>query len=190
MSIKRKLLAVATGALMMATSGAALAQEKITIMDPTSGTFNPKFLELAKAKANGIIGASRFVASIKTPKAEKFVADYQKRYNIPPEKYAQAGYDVAHMVAIAVKNADSTDTAKVREALAKMGRDHSLAWCDMVIPSLGNRRPRTLVKTESGRRKVEALLAEFAEDQARHPENPSPMDLDLIRRELGLDRKI
>ncbi len=32
MSIKRKLLAVATGALMMATSGAALAQEKITIM--------------------------------------------------------------------------------------------------------------------------------------------------------------
>ena len=95
-------------------------QEKITIMDPTSGTFNPKFLELAKAKANGIIGASRFVASIKTPKAEKFVADYQKRYNIPPEKYAQAGYDVAHMVAIAVKNADSTDTAKVREALAKI----------------------------------------------------------------------
>ena len=77
---------------------------------------------------------------------------------------------------------------EVREALAKMGRDHSLAWCDMVIPALGNRRPRTLVKTESGRRKVEALLAEFAEHQTRFPDNPSPMDLDLIRRELGLDR--
>lgn len=77
---------------------------------------------------------------------------------------------------------------EVREALAKMGRDHSLAWCDMVIPALGNRRPRTLVKTESGRRKVEALLAEFADHQARQPDNPSPMDLGLIRRELGLDR--
>jgi hypothetical protein len=77
---------------------------------------------------------------------------------------------------------------EVREALAKMGRDHSLAWCDEVIPALGNRRPRTLVKTESGRRKVEAILAEFAEHQTRHPDDPSPMDLDLIRRELGLAR--
>jgi hypothetical protein len=77
---------------------------------------------------------------------------------------------------------------EVREALAKMGRDHSLAWCDEVIPALGNRRPRTLVKTESGRRKVEAILAEFAEHQARRPDDPSPMDLDLIRRELGLAR--
>jgi hypothetical protein len=39
------------------------------------------------------------------------------------------------------------------------------------------------------RRKVEALLAEFEEHQARIPENPSPMDLDLIRRELRLDRE-
>ena len=77
---------------------------------------------------------------------------------------------------------------EVRETLAKMGRDHSLAWCDMVIPALGNRRPRTLVKTESGRQKVEAILAGFAEHQARRPDDPSPMDLDLIRRELGLAR--
>ena len=40
-----------------------------------------------------------------------------------------------------------------------------------------------------GRREVEALLAEFAEHQARKPDNPSPMDLDLIRRELGLEPK-
>jgi hypothetical protein len=77
---------------------------------------------------------------------------------------------------------------EVREALAKMGRDHSLAWCDMVIPALGNRRPRTLVKTESGRRKVEALLADFEQHQRRNPDNRSPMDLGLIRTELGLDR--
>lgn len=77
---------------------------------------------------------------------------------------------------------------EVREALARMGRDHSLAWCDEVIPALGNRRPRTLVKTASGRAKVEALLAEFERLEAANPGNPSPMDVDLIRRELGLGR--
>lgn len=79
--------------------------------------------------------------------------------------------------------------AGARECLARMGRDHSLAWCDMVIPSLGNRGPRSLVKTEKGRLTVEALLAEFERHQAASPGNPSPLDLDLIRRELGLDRE-
>lgn len=75
---------------------------------------------------------------------------------------------------------------EVREALARMGRDHSLAWCDEAIPALGNRRPRALVKTEKGRAKVEAILAAFEARQAAEPGNPSPMDVDLIRRELGL----
>ena len=91
---------------------------KMLLMDPTSGTFNEKFIELAKKNANGIVGASRFVASIPTPAAEKFTADYKTRYKIDPEKYAQAGYDCMKMIALAVKNADSTDRAKVRDALA------------------------------------------------------------------------
>jgi branched-chain amino acid transport system substrate-binding protein len=91
---------------------------KMLIMDPTSGTFNEKFIELAKENANGIVGASRFVASIPTPAAQKFVADYKGRYNADPEKYAQAGYDCARMVALAIGKADSLDTEAVRAALA------------------------------------------------------------------------
>ena len=91
---------------------------KMLIMDPTSGTFNAKFIELAKEKANGIVGASRFVSSIPTPAAQKFVADYRARYNGDPEKYAQAGYDCTKMIAQAIANADSLDTEKIRTALA------------------------------------------------------------------------
>ena len=91
---------------------------KMLIMDPTSGTFNSKFIELAKEKADGIVGASRFVASIDTPAARKFVADYMARYNAEPEKYAQAGYDCAQMIAQAIAKADSLDTEKIRAALA------------------------------------------------------------------------
>ena len=75
---------------------------------------------------------------------------------------------------------------EVREALERMGREHSVAWCDMVIPALGNRRPRTLAKTEKGRQKVEALLADFEKRQTGRTDNPMAMDLELIRRELRL----
>jgi branched-chain amino acid transport system substrate-binding protein len=92
--------------------------DRMLIMDPTSGTFNAKFLELTGEYADGIVGASRFVASIPTPAAQKFVADYRARYNVDPEKYAQAGYDCARMVAIAIEKANTLDTEKVRENLA------------------------------------------------------------------------
>jgi branched-chain amino acid transport system substrate-binding protein len=93
---------------------------RMLIMDPTSGTFNEKFIELAKENADGIVGASRFVASIPTPAAQKFVADYRGRYSANPEKYAQAGYDCARMIALAIEKADSLDTEAIRSALAAL----------------------------------------------------------------------
>jgi branched-chain amino acid transport system substrate-binding protein len=93
--------------------------QKIVLMDPTSGTFNDKFVELTKGKAEGLIGASRFSASLQTPKARSFVGAYKKRYGREPEKYAQAGYDTVHMVAQAIARANSIDPVAVRDALTK-----------------------------------------------------------------------
>jgi hypothetical protein len=72
---------------------------------------------------------------------------------------------------------------EVQVKLAEIMRDYSRRWCDEVIPALGNRRPRTLVKTEAGRAKVLALLEDF--ERAPRPPGPSGMDYALIRRELG-----
>ncbi len=73
---------------------------------------------------------------------------------------------------------------EVRRRFDEMMRDSSLRWCDESIPALGNRKPRTLVKTEVGRTKVLALLEEM-ESRSR-PEESGGMDFVLIRRELGL----
>ena len=94
--------------------------KKMLLMDPTSGTFNSKFIELTRGRAEGMIGASRFVAAIETPAAKKFVAAYKARYGREPEKYAQAGYDTVHMISQAVASAKSTQPAAVRDALAKI----------------------------------------------------------------------
>ncbi len=73
---------------------------------------------------------------------------------------------------------------EVRARLAEMMTAYSREWCDTVIPALGNRRPRTLVRTESGRAKVLALIAEM--ESLPRPEGSGGMDFELIRRELGL----
>ncbi len=94
--------------------------KRMQLLDPTSGTFNAKFIELTKGRADGMIGASRFVDTIETPAAKKFVAAYKARYGgRGPEKYAQAGYDTVHMIAQAIARAKSADPAAVREALTK-----------------------------------------------------------------------
>ena len=73
---------------------------------------------------------------------------------------------------------------EVAAKLSEIMRDYSRRWCDDVIPALGNRRPRTLVKTEAGRAKVLALLEDF--ERTPGPSGPGGMDCALIRRELGL----
>lgn len=62
-------------------------------------------------------------------------------------------------------------------------RTYSREWCDTVIPALGNRRPRMLVRTEAGRAKVLALIAEM--ESRPRPDESGGMDIELIRR--GLD---
>ncbi|MEG1604012.1 MAG: ABC transporter substrate-binding protein [Cloacibacillus sp.] len=93
---------------------------KMLVMDATGGTFNDKFIELARNNANGIVGACRFVAGIPNPAAKKFLTAYKALYKGEPEKYAQAGYDCVKMLALAIAKADSTDKAKVRDALASI----------------------------------------------------------------------
>ncbi len=97
--------------------------KKIVLMDPTSGTFNDKFIELTKGRAEGMIGATRFISSLQTPKAKSFVSAYKKRWGHEPEKYAQSSYDAVCIVAQAIARADSIDPAAIREALTKTQYD-------------------------------------------------------------------
>ncbi|MGH9317451.1 MAG: hypothetical protein ACRD1P_10115, partial [Thermoanaerobaculia bacterium] len=73
---------------------------------------------------------------------------------------------------------------EVRARLTEMMRDYSRQWCDTVIPALAKRRPRTLVRTATGRAKVLALIEEM--ESKPHPEGTGGMDFALIRRELSL----
>jgi hypothetical protein len=68
---------------------------------------------------------------------------------------------------------------------AELARKHWDAWVDTRIPALGNRTPRQAATTASGRERLEALLADYAQKSSRSNNAFAP-DIARLKRDLGL----
>jgi branched-chain amino acid transport system substrate-binding protein len=78
------------------------------------------FIDNAGKNGNGAVMPQTFIEDPITPKARKFIDAYHKAYNvqrIPSPMSAAQGYDAVLIFAAAVKQAQSTDTRKIKEAL-------------------------------------------------------------------------
>lgn len=84
----------------------------------TDGWDDPKLADIAGAAAlsNGFF-SNHYSAQDKDPNIAKFVEAYKKEYNQEPSALAALGYDAGLMLIDALKRANSTDPAKLREAL-------------------------------------------------------------------------
>ncbi len=74
--------------------------------------------------------------------------------------------------------------AVIREFKAKQ---YAL-WPDRPLPALDGKTPREAVQTKDGRRRVDMLLKDCENAEARMPEDQQ-FDFSMIRRELGLDTR-
>ena len=78
------------------------------------------FIDNAGKNGNGTLMPQTFIEEAITPKAKSFIDGYHKAYKvtrIPSPVSAAQGYDAVYIFAAAVKQAQSTDTRKIREAL-------------------------------------------------------------------------
>jgi branched-chain amino acid transport system substrate-binding protein len=78
------------------------------------------FIDNAGKNGNGTLMPQTFIEEPITPKAKDFIAAYHKAYGvdrIPSPVSAAQGYDAVYIFAAAVKQAKSTDTHKIKEAL-------------------------------------------------------------------------
>ncbi len=78
------------------------------------------YIDNAGKNGNGTLMPQTFIEEPITPKSKKFIEAYHKAYNvtrIPSPVSAAQGYDAAYIFAAAVKQAASTDTKKIKEAL-------------------------------------------------------------------------
>ena len=78
------------------------------------------FIDNSGKNGNGTLMPQSFIEEPITPKAKAFIAAYHKAYNvkrIPSPVSAAQGYDAVFIFAAAVKQAQSTDTKKIKLAL-------------------------------------------------------------------------
>jgi branched-chain amino acid transport system substrate-binding protein len=75
-------------------------------------------LEIGKGAVEGHYFSTHYASDAETPKVKGFVASYQKEYGKVPDAMAALGYDSAMFLADAIKRAGTTDSAKIRDAMA------------------------------------------------------------------------
>lgn len=84
----------------------------------TDGWDDPKVVEIAGATAlNNTYFSNHYSAQDKDPNVAKFIEAYKKEYNQEPNALAALGYDAGLLLIDAIKRANSTEPAKIREAL-------------------------------------------------------------------------
>ncbi|HMK66260.1 MAG TPA: ABC transporter substrate-binding protein [Thermodesulfobacteriota bacterium] len=96
---------------------------KIGMKEPLIGGWPlsmSNYIDNAGKNGNGTLMPQTFIEEPITPKAKSFIDGYHKTYKtkrIPSPVSAAQGYDAVYIFAAAVKQAQTTDTKKIKEAL-------------------------------------------------------------------------
>lgn len=94
-----------------------MAQDHVNIHNVSSPTFaNTTFLKLAGPAAYGTYSIEDYVRE-QNPQAAAFYKKYEALYNVRPDIFASYVYDAVHILALAIKNAHSTNPSAVRKAI-------------------------------------------------------------------------
>lgn len=82
------------------------------------GWVGDSLLKVAGNALDGSFFSSHFSAEDKAPAVQEFVKKYQAKYKAVPDDMAALGYDSAMILADAIKRAGTTESAKLRDAIA------------------------------------------------------------------------
>lgn len=83
------------------------------------GLDSPKLLEIAGAAAlENVYYSNHYTSSDTTPEVVKFKEAFNKANGADPDAFNALGYDMAYMVADALKRAGAVDSVKLKDALA------------------------------------------------------------------------
>ncbi|MDF2929204.1 ABC transporter substrate-binding protein [Anaerospora sp.] len=96
---------------------------------------SPKLAELGGAQAlNNTYFTNFYSVEDKNPVSNSFIEAYKKEYGQLPDSMAAMGYDAANLLIDAIKRANSTESAKIREALSTTKNFKSVSG-DMALNS-------------------------------------------------------
>jgi len=83
---------------------------------------------------------------------------------------------------------DITNSPETQEFLKEMSKKHWNNWLNESIPALDGLTPMQATKSKDGRDKLEALLLDYVNRDARSPNNLLRPNISELREKLGLDK--
>jgi branched-chain amino acid transport system substrate-binding protein len=82
------------------------------------GWDSPKLFELGGASLDGAFMVNHYSTDDPSAAVQKFVAAYKSKFGAVPDAIAALGYDAMNVLADAIKRAGTTESAKLRDAIA------------------------------------------------------------------------
>jgi len=122
----------------------------------------PQYVEIAGPAASGTYGVLYYYAgSIDTPAAEKFVKNWQAKFNRMPSQYEGMGYDSMYVMAEAIKKAQDkgkVSPQNIRDAIFETKDYPGATGAITILESGDSLRPLPFVVLEGKELKLDHLI--------------------------------
>jgi branched-chain amino acid transport system substrate-binding protein len=118
------------------------------------GWDSPSLFAVAGKAADGNYYANHFAPDDPDPLVHAFVEKYKNKYHVEPDDLSALYYDGAGLLFEAIRRADSTDPARIRDALATT-KDYRGVTGNITIDEHRNAtKPEVILKIENGAAKM------------------------------------
>jgi branched-chain amino acid transport system substrate-binding protein len=122
------------------------------------GWDSPKLVEIGGKALEGSYYANHLAVSDPDPAIQKFVSEYKSRYSAIPDALAGLAYDAANILFDAIKRANTTDGAKVRDAIASTKDFAGVTGRISIDQDRNAVKPAVILEVKNGQlQKVEAI---------------------------------
>jgi branched-chain amino acid transport system substrate-binding protein len=118
------------------------------------GWDSPALVEIAGKSADGQYYTDHFSATDPSPRVQKFVQTYRAKYHAVPDALAALWYDGARLLFQAVQSAGSTDSAKIKDALASIRDFDGVTGRISIDENHNAAKPAVILKIENGEPKM------------------------------------
>lgn len=118
----------------------------------------PDLLKIGGTALEGSYFSNHFALDVATPKAQKFVADFTKKYGQAPTGLGALGYDAAGVLLDAFKRAGKTDAAALRDAIAATKGFEGVSGTISIDAARNAQKSAVVIKITNGQLKYESTI--------------------------------
>lgn len=112
----------------------------------------PELLQIAKESAEGTYYTTHYSPETQTPEVQNFVKAYKAKYNNEtPDAMAALGYDSALVLVDAIKRAGTTESVKLRDAIAATKDFKGVTGSTTIDKNRDATKPATVITIKNGK---------------------------------------